>query len=143
MTAVWGFIAQCEICPQKAILGEQPDEPWVCPRCAEVTDNVPYHGTDSTHPGTATVTLPAEDPLAQAIRNAGELTPIHAMVGNQRFVLRSWAQERQECVCGQPHGPAIVTTRWSPAEVWTMYGPGRFTIPDVNDDGYPISKVQG
>lgn len=31
-----GFLAQCEICPQKAILTDQPDG-WVCPRCVEAT----------------------------------------------------------------------------------------------------------
>lgn len=37
MTGVMGFVAQCEVCPQKAILTDQVAS-WVCPRCAEVAD---------------------------------------------------------------------------------------------------------
>ncbi|MFV8049756.1 hypothetical protein [Mycobacterium sp. 48b] len=37
MTAVIGFQVQCVICPQQALVDEQPDGDWTCPRCAEVT----------------------------------------------------------------------------------------------------------
>ncbi|MGA5467155.1 hypothetical protein [Mycobacterium sp. NPDC050041] len=36
MTNAVGFIVQCEVCPQKAILAEQPQQPgrgYLCPRC--------------------------------------------------------------------------------------------------------------
>lgn len=36
MSAVLGFQVQCSICPQKALVDEQPDGAWTCPRCAEV-----------------------------------------------------------------------------------------------------------
>lgn len=36
--AVLGFIVQCAVCPQKAVLSRQPAGEWVCPRCAEVVD---------------------------------------------------------------------------------------------------------
>ena len=32
-----GFHVQCNVCPQKALVDEQPDGDWTCPRCAEVT----------------------------------------------------------------------------------------------------------
>lgn len=35
---VLGFIVQCAVCPQKAVLSRQPAGEWVCPRCAEVVD---------------------------------------------------------------------------------------------------------
>ena len=31
-----GFIAQCSICPQRAVLHTQPAGEWTCPRCALV-----------------------------------------------------------------------------------------------------------
>lgn len=36
--AVLGFLVQCNICPQQAIVDTQPAEGWVCPRCAEVVE---------------------------------------------------------------------------------------------------------
>ncbi|MBU8833629.1 hypothetical protein [Mycolicibacterium goodii] len=37
MTGIIGFIAQCAVCPQRAVLTDQPDpDGWLCPRCAEV-----------------------------------------------------------------------------------------------------------
>ena len=141
MTAVWGFIAQCEICPQKAILGEQPAEPWICPRCAEVTD---------PSPSVAAVTLPADDPLAQAIKaqsiKAAGPPRVTADVAGNLFVLDSYSEERQVCVCGKPHGPAVVTTRWSRAVIPMLTGFVNFHTGEeygVDDDGYPIGKVQG
>ncbi|SCX34500.1 hypothetical protein [Mycolicibacterium fluoranthenivorans] len=39
---VLGFIVQCEICPQQAVVDTQPSEGgWVCPRCTEVTGPSP------------------------------------------------------------------------------------------------------
>jgi len=38
MTTVLGFIVQCQICPQRAMVDTQPEEGWVCPRCEEVTE---------------------------------------------------------------------------------------------------------
>lgn len=35
--AVLGFLVQCQICPQQALVDAQPDGDWTCPRCAEVT----------------------------------------------------------------------------------------------------------
>lgn len=40
MTAVLGFIAQCAVCPQRALLDAQPDGDWMCPRCTEVAEPV-------------------------------------------------------------------------------------------------------
>ena len=41
MTArVLGFIVQCEVCPQQALLDGYM-EGWLCPRCAEVASDVP------------------------------------------------------------------------------------------------------
>lgn len=37
---VLGFLVQCNICPQQAIVATQPAEGWVCPRCAEVVEPV-------------------------------------------------------------------------------------------------------
>ena len=37
MTAVLGYLTQCAVCPQQAVLNRQVDE-WVCPRCTEVTE---------------------------------------------------------------------------------------------------------
>ncbi len=34
---ILGFIAQCSVCPQRAVVDVQPVDGWVCPRCAEVT----------------------------------------------------------------------------------------------------------
>lgn len=34
---VLGFIAQCSVCPQRAVVDTQPSGDWTCPRCAEVT----------------------------------------------------------------------------------------------------------
>lgn len=31
-----GFIAQCSICPQKAVLHIQAPHDWTCPRCTEI-----------------------------------------------------------------------------------------------------------
>jgi hypothetical protein len=31
-----GFIAQCAVCPQKAVLHLQPAGEWTCPRCTEI-----------------------------------------------------------------------------------------------------------
>lgn len=36
MSGILGFIAQCEICPQRAVVDTQPLPGWVCPRCAAV-----------------------------------------------------------------------------------------------------------
>ncbi|MCV7358510.1 hypothetical protein [Mycolicibacterium fluoranthenivorans] len=39
---VLGFLVQCEICPQRAMVAAQPSEDgWVCPRCTEVTGPSP------------------------------------------------------------------------------------------------------
>lgn len=36
MSGVLGFIAQCQTCPQKAVVDTQPPEGgWVCPRCSD------------------------------------------------------------------------------------------------------------
>lgn len=37
-TRVLGFIVQCAVCPQKAVVATQPAGEWVCPRCVEVVD---------------------------------------------------------------------------------------------------------
>jgi hypothetical protein len=37
---VLGFIAECETCPQKAILQAQPDASWICPRCLEANPDL-------------------------------------------------------------------------------------------------------
>lgn len=37
MTAVLGYLAQCAVCPQQAVLEHQADE-WICPRCTEITE---------------------------------------------------------------------------------------------------------
>lgn len=34
---VLGWIVQCAVCPQRALVAAQPDGDWTCPRCAEVT----------------------------------------------------------------------------------------------------------
>jgi hypothetical protein len=34
--ALLGFIVQCEVCPQQAVVATQPEPGWLCPRCAEV-----------------------------------------------------------------------------------------------------------
>ena len=31
-----GFLVQCSVCPQQALVAAQPDGEWLCPRCAEV-----------------------------------------------------------------------------------------------------------
>jgi hypothetical protein len=33
-----GFLVQCSVCPQQALLDTQPDGEWTCPRCAEVAE---------------------------------------------------------------------------------------------------------
>ena len=46
-----GFLVQCDVCPQRAVVATQPPEGgWVCPRCADVTgstaaDDGPLMGT--------------------------------------------------------------------------------------------------
>ena len=35
-----GFLVQCGICPQRAIVATQPVDGWVCPRCTEVAEPV-------------------------------------------------------------------------------------------------------
>lgn len=37
MSAVLGYLAQCAVCPQQALLAEQPDG-WICPRCVDLVD---------------------------------------------------------------------------------------------------------
>lgn len=37
---ILGFILQCSVCPQRAIVATQPSGDWVCPRCAEVAPAV-------------------------------------------------------------------------------------------------------
>lgn len=37
VSPVLGFIVQCVVCPQQALVDEQLDGDWTCPRCAEVT----------------------------------------------------------------------------------------------------------
>lgn len=36
-----GFVSQCDCCGQRAITRTQHAE-YTCPRCVEVTDNIPY-----------------------------------------------------------------------------------------------------
>jgi hypothetical protein len=33
---VLGFLVQCSICPQRAVVATQPAGDWVCPRCTAV-----------------------------------------------------------------------------------------------------------
>jgi hypothetical protein len=61
MTAVLGFIAQCDVCPQKAIVSEQPSSGWVCPRCAEVTEPSPYVDPQYVYTAPGSFTLPDDE----------------------------------------------------------------------------------
>ena len=36
-----GFLVQCSVCPQQALVATQPDGEWLCPRCAEVAERAP------------------------------------------------------------------------------------------------------
>ena len=36
-----GFLVQCSVCPQQALVAAQPDGEWLCPRCAEVAERAP------------------------------------------------------------------------------------------------------
>jgi hypothetical protein len=74
MTGVMGFIAQCEVCPQKAILIDQPDG-WVCPRCVEVTAPVfalPPRSRCSL-PGCTSCHMPCTDQVIAVKLNDGTI----------------------------------------------------------------------
>lgn len=52
---VIGYLAQCAICPQRALLTVQLDD-WVCPRCAEVVPTI------ANEPGFGDVDVAAAEP---------------------------------------------------------------------------------
>ena len=45
-----GFLVQCSVCPQQALVAAQPDGEWLCPRCAEVAERAPVrHRIHGSH----------------------------------------------------------------------------------------------
>ncbi|MCK0174777.1 hypothetical protein [Mycolicibacterium sp. F2034L] len=123
---VMGFVAQCSICPQKAVLTEQAVD-WVCPRCADAFGHGVDCGLGQPAPGfgditidraepIATVTMRPDDPLVAAIVNAPDWAPGHAIVctvEGQQFRLVAWERHDAECT----HDRAVFTTRWEPVEL--------------------------
>lgn len=60
--AAIGFLVQCAICPQRAVLHLQPPGEWVCPRCTEIA--APPEPEHSSPVGTCSACRPADDGAA-------------------------------------------------------------------------------
>jgi hypothetical protein len=66
--AVLGFLAQCNVCPQQAMLATQPDKGWVCPRCAEVSGGFGDIDVAQAEPVTAAGNWGADEWWLKAVR---------------------------------------------------------------------------
>lgn len=119
MTELLGFIAQCAICPQRAVVATQPTSGWVCPRCAGAVDESAGFGdvdvaqAERIPSSALPVSMRADDPFAQALLDA----PINhgmavAMVGDQRFILQTWTRRDARC----KHEESMFETQWVPAD---------------------------
>lgn len=119
LPAVLGFIAQCEICPQKALLSEQPAESWVCPRCAEVAEG-----------------------------NSSEPALYVDQIEGVQLEARTWVPGDPAPLPELPERsyPALGTVMRDVGPV-LIEGTGirlpQCFVPADPDDEYPISKVQG
>lgn len=91
-----GFIAQCAVCPQNAVLATQPGASWVCPRCAEVTESV---RSVSVQIGTFTSGLVRSEVQVDGIAVEGREFGPHDLVAHlDRSELGSWVDF---CNCGE------------------------------------------
>lgn len=115
MSELLGFIAQCAVCPQRAVVATQPTSGWVCPRCAGVVDEGAGFGdvdVSQAEPITAAVSVPAFDAFAQALYAAPYDRATVAMVGDQKFILQTWTVSDARC----EHETSTFETRWVSAD---------------------------
>lgn len=96
-----GFMVQCTICPQQAVVATQPEPGWVCPRCTEVAGG--FGDVD----------------VAQ-----GE--PVESFTSSVQFA-----------------APARTAYPYIAADLANGQYPNVMAQAGIDDDDYPLGKVQG
>ncbi|MGE2714219.1 hypothetical protein ACQI4L_09190 [Mycolicibacterium litorale] len=126
MTPIIGFLVQCAICPQQALIAQQPDGDWLCPRCAEVAPPQPECLCPPALGGTNICGSPTPCPAHFSGLSPAEWWQL--VSGAHRYTsgfgdVDIAAAEPSPTVC-----PDSSLLSWGAAHL---------------DDEYPIAKVQG
>lgn len=146
---VLGFMVQCEVCPQQAMLSVQLDG-WVCPRCAEVVPTADAPLRCDQCGDECPVGLTSRSWCVDCEEQADILHEQLAEECRQEPLTYADAVEKAGT-------PIVLAKLWMPGDEdspgfaytprYTITGPGSFQIAVVpvvpEDDDYPVNKVQG